>query len=119
MDPEGMHKATIYTCSWSPDDSMILTTSADKTAKIWAVGEDNNATLVTTYSFLDPKNRLNMMCGGVWADSVLLTSNLNGDIFQLTQGQPDPTTVFRGHHAYISGMAINAANGQVVCCDGS
>jgi WD40 repeat protein len=119
MGPEGMHTATIYTCSWSPDDSMILTTSADKTTKVWAVGEDNNATLVTTFAFQDAKNRLNMMCGGVWADSCLVTSNLNGDVFQLQQGQPDPVKVYRGHHNYISGMAVNAANGELVCCDGS
>lgn len=119
MGPEGMHTATVYTCSWSPDDSMILTTSADKTAKVWAVGEDNNATLVTTFAFQDAKNRLNMMCGGVWADSVLVTCNLNGDVFQLEQGQPDPKKVYRGHHSYISGMAVNAANGELVCCDGS
>ena len=118
MGPEGMHTATVYTCSWSPDDSMILTTSADKTAKVWAVGEDNNATLVSTFAFQDPKNRLNMMVGGVWADSCLVTANLNGDIFQLQQGQPEPSAVFRGHKDYISGMAINAANGELVCCDG-
>ena len=52
------------------------------------MGEDNNATLVSTFAFQDPKNRLNMMVGGVWADSCLVTANLNGDIFQLQQGQP-------------------------------
>jgi WD40 repeat protein len=39
LGPEGMHKGSVYSCSWSPDDSMILTTSADKTAKVWAVTE--------------------------------------------------------------------------------
>lgn len=119
MGPEGMHTATVYTCSWSPNDTMIMTTSADKTCKVWSVGEDNNATLVSTFAFQDAKNRLNMMCGGVWADSCLVACNLNGDVFQLQQGQPDPTTVFRGHHARVTGIGVNAANGQLVACDGS
>ena len=32
------HGGTIWSVSWSPDGSQVLTASADKTARIWPVG---------------------------------------------------------------------------------
>ena len=131
---EGMHKGSIYTCDWSPCDTMILTTSADKTAKVWAVGEDFNATLLKTYDFLDSKNLLNMVVGGLWTHSGIVLCTLNGDVIQVAPptsaaaepepeaegGAPPPVTAaFVGHSNFISGMGVNSANGQVICCDGS
>lgn len=133
LGPEGMHKGSVYSCSWSPDDSMILTTSADKTAKVWAVTEDRtNATLVKTFDFLDSKNLLNMVVGGMWTDSSIVLCTLNGDIIQVPSpsagAEPEPEaegaegagiSSMPGHGSYVSGMSVNSANGQLICCDGS
>jgi len=36
----GGHEGTIWSASWSPDGTQILTASGDKTARIWPVGID-------------------------------------------------------------------------------
>ena len=115
---EGKHKGSVYVCSWSPDDKFILTTSADKTAKIWAVGEDCNATLAETLSFLDPKDIKNMVVGGQWCESGIVTLSLRGDLHFCEPGKPEPSLTWKGHQDPVYSIQNNAATNKLVACDG-
>ena len=43
--PAPIHKGTVYSCAWSPDGSKILTTSADKTARVWEANPEGSKML--------------------------------------------------------------------------
>jgi hypothetical protein len=63
-------------------------------AVVVASKDRTNATLVKTFDFLDSKNLLNMVVGGMWTDSSIVLCTLNGDIIQVPSpsagAEPEP-----------------------------
>jgi len=101
------HAGGIYSCSWSPDSTKLLTASADRSCKIWdaASGE-----AVTTFQF--EKTIDNQQLGCLWQGEHLLTVNLAGHITYLNQANPEqPHRVIKGHNKFITALVADKANG--------
>lgn len=98
------HKGGIYGCAWSPDSTQVLTSSGDKTCKLWDVATGN---VVTTFKF---GNQLeNQQLGCYWAGDSLLSINLAGHITYLDRNSPDkPIQVIHGHNKAVEAVAYHA-----------
>jgi len=98
------HSGTIYGGCWSGDGSKLMTCSADKSVKVFAVADGGETSEVATYSF--GKTADCMQVGCVWAGSTLLSYSLNGALSLLSEGAELVSTQF-GHNRPITSMAMS------------
>ncbi|CAE7169955.1 unnamed protein product [Rhizoctonia solani] len=90
----GAHKGSIMACAWSPDSTNLLTSSMDRTVKLWDV-ETHQA--VTTWSLGSAIEH--QQVGNTWAGDNLVSLSLNGvlNIFDKRDGsKPSRTLYARG-----------------------
>jgi len=104
----GIHKGGVYGLAWSPDGKFLMTASADKTVKIWAMDgdfhlSDKEAKCVTMGNELG-----DMQVGCAWAKSELLSISLNGDINYLDLETQSPSRVVKGHVKAIVTSCLSA-----------
>ena len=98
------HKGGIYGCAWSPDSTQVLTSSGDKTCKLWDVATGN---VVTTFKFGSQLE--NQQLGCLWVGDSLLSVNLAGHITYLDKNNPNkPLRVVHGHNKAIEAVAYHA-----------
>lgn len=116
--PAPIHKGTVYSCSWSPDGNQVLTSSADKTAKVWDVEGSKE---VESFAFAGPEGAeiKHMQVAALWTETAMLTVGLNGDVNFLAPGTGAVSKVYTAHSNIIRGMALNKANGDLVAADAS
>jgi WD40 repeat protein len=97
---ENSHKGSIFSASWNPDSTQILSGSADMTAKIWDVAAQK---VVSTYSFADKPTFDNQQVGTLWSGSFLVTASLSGDLNYIDPREPNrPKRVIKGHQRGIT-----------------
>jgi WD40 repeat protein len=108
------HKGTIYSGSWSPDNSQILTASSDKTCKIWNKDE---GTCAATFRFGEDVKRPeldDMQVSCLWHDKdTLLSVSLSGAINYLNPAAPEDIKSLHGCQRLITSMVVDRTN-QVV-----
>jgi WD40 repeat protein len=76
LDKFGAHSGTIFSCAWNPESSKLLTSSGDKTAKIW---DTNGKTIIKTIT-IGAAIEDQQVCS-VWPTSdIALSVSLNGTI---------------------------------------
>ncbi|XP_006819827.2 WD repeat-containing protein 88-like [Saccoglossus kowalevskii] len=95
------HKSTIASCSFSPNDERVCTTSMDKTTKIWDTISHNvtvtlrsHINVISTCCFSKDERRL---CTGSW-DKQLQMWDISTGMFR-SEG---PVTLNKGHEGSIS-----------------
>jgi len=104
---QNAHDGGIYSCSWSPDSTKLLTASADQSCKIW-----NASTFEVIATFKFEKTVDNQQLGCLWQGEHLLTVNLAGHITYLNESNPsEPIRVIKGHNKFITALAVDKANG--------
>eukprot|EP01006_Ploeotia_vitrea_P029137 TRINITY_DN61719_c0_g1_i1.p1 TRINITY_DN61719_c0_g1~~TRINITY_DN61719_c0_g1_i1.p1 ORF type:complete len:613 (+),score=92.04 TRINITY_DN61719_c0_g1_i1:38-1840(+) len=109
------HKGSILACSFSPDNTKLLTASADKSCKLYDVAEK---TLLQTFTF-ETKDLEFMQIGCVFAGERMISLSLNGDINFLSLDTPEkPQQVLRGHTKSISRMVLDTANQTIYTASG-
>jgi WD40 repeat protein len=102
------HKGAIYSFAWSPDSKQILTSSADKTAKIWNI-EDSS--VKTTFNL--GKDTLDQQVGALWSGDFLISVSLSGAINYLDVTNPSkPKRVIHGHQTSITSLVIGKGNNK-------
>ncbi|CAF3475568.1 unnamed protein product [Rotaria socialis] len=100
------HTGSIYGLCWDPTSRFILTTSGDKTAKIWDI---TTGSAVQTYPFgTDLKDQ---QVGCLWSGNHIISVSLSGQISYLNQNDQRPTRIIRGHNKSITALTI-ARNGN-------
>eukprot|EP00993_Chasmostoma_nieuportense_P006562 NODE_719_length_1920_cov_94.894032_g667_i0.p1 GENE.NODE_719_length_1920_cov_94.894032_g667_i0~~NODE_719_length_1920_cov_94.894032_g667_i0.p1 ORF type:complete len:608 (+),score=143.56 NODE_719_length_1920_cov_94.894032_g667_i0:44-1825(+) len=101
------HSGSIYSCSWAADGKKVLTTSADKTCKLWDM---DSSSLICTFTFEDTTVDY-MQVGGAVAGEQLLSLSLNGDLNYLDARNPTaPSRIIRGHSHPITCLVCDADN---------
>jgi len=101
------HDGGIYSLSWSPDSSKLLTASADKTCKIWDIGTQQ---VVTTFKFENHVDYQQLGC--LWQGNYLLSVNLAGHISYLDENNPaTPIRILKGHNKFVTALAVDRNHG--------
>ncbi|KAF9586118.1 hypothetical protein BGW38_009478 [Lunasporangiospora selenospora] len=99
------HTGGIYALSWSPDNSRLLTSSADQTAKIWDV---ETSSVVSTFDLAaQGSNFLGQQIGNVWKGNHLLSLSLSGDLNYLDPSTSKTSRVVQGHQKAITALAVS------------
>eukprot|EP01116_Phalansterium_solitarium_P008814 TRINITY_DN22779_c0_g1_i1.p1 TRINITY_DN22779_c0_g1~~TRINITY_DN22779_c0_g1_i1.p1 ORF type:complete len:316 (+),score=107.90 TRINITY_DN22779_c0_g1_i1:98-1045(+) len=93
----------VLKCAFSPDSRLLATTSADHTAKVWAVNDANDFPLMRT---LTGHQRWVWDCA--WsADSEYLVTVSSDQVAKLWDSQGDTIRNYTGHAKAISCVALN------------
>eukprot|EP01155_Anaeramoeba_flamelloides_P000774 Anaeramoba_flamelloidesa1053595_706.p1 GENE.a1053595_706~~a1053595_706.p1 ORF type:complete len:617 (+),score=98.11 a1053595_706:34-1851(+) len=104
-DNENGHKGGIYSLSWSPDSTQVLTASADKTCKLWDI---ETSKVVTTFTFSERPTVQHQQLGTLWQGKHMLSVNLGGDISYLDSQNPNtPHRVIKGHMKLSKKLAVD------------
>ncbi|PVU87220.1 hypothetical protein BB560_006529 [Smittium megazygosporum] len=102
-DQKTGHSGSVFGVSWSPDDQYILTSSADKTCKIWKV---ETKELIKTISVGDPSDTMNMQMGNLWTSDFIVSISLSGNINLLSMDSDVPFQIITGHQKPITSGSI-------------
>ncbi|KAG8762653.1 WD40 repeat-like protein [Ceratobasidium sp. 423] len=87
----GAHQGSIMACAWNPDSTNLLTSSMDRTVKLWDV-ETRQA--VTTWNLGSAIE--NQQVGNTWAGDNLVSLSLNGtlNVFDKRDGSKPTRTLY-------------------------
>jgi len=106
------HKGTIYSCSWSADSSFLLTSSADKSCKIWDMSGE---TYECVQTFVLGSTRDDMQVACLWAGEHLISVSLDGTINYLNRDNPDePIRRLAGHNKYTTALTYDAESSTIL-----
>ncbi|XP_029446779.1 WD repeat-containing protein 1 [Rhinatrema bivittatum] len=109
------HDGGIYAISWSPDSTQLLSSSGDKTAKIWDVAANS---VVTTFTF--GTEVMDQQLGCLWQKDWLLSLSLSGYINYLDKNNPSrPLRIIKGHSKSIQCMTVHKNDGRSYIYTGS
>ncbi|KAH9254770.1 hypothetical protein BASA81_007188 [Batrachochytrium salamandrivorans] len=107
---ENAHTGGIFSVSWSPDSTQLMTASADQTVKVWDVAAK---AVVSTFKFSDVQHIDHQQVGSLWQGQYQISLSLSGDINYLdARSGNTPVRVVRGHSKGITSFAMdeNCAN---------
>ncbi|CAE6449736.1 unnamed protein product [Rhizoctonia solani] len=87
----GAHKGSIMACAWSPDSTNLLTSSMDRTVKLWDVETRQAITTWTLGSAVE-----HQQVGNTWTGDNLVSLSLNGtlNIFDKRDGSKPTRTLY-------------------------
>ncbi|XP_071949228.1 actin-interacting protein 1-like [Antedon mediterranea] len=98
-----VHSGGVMSLAWSPDNTQLLTVSADKTAKLWDVSENK---LVAEHFFGNDVG--NQQLGCLWQGQHILSVSLSGDISYLDFSSPSKVIrTLKGHQKTITAMTLS------------
>lgn len=103
------HKGGVYGVSWSPDGSQLLSSSGDKSCKIWDV-----ESLKAVTQFVMGTDVLDQQVSCLWQDEHLLSVGLSGFISYLDKNNPaKPLRVLKGHNKPITAMTVSEDKSKI------
>ncbi|KAH7344740.1 WD40 repeat-like protein [Rhizoctonia solani] len=111
----GAHKGSIMACAWSPDSTNLLTSSMDRTVKLWDV---ETRQVVTTWNLGSAIEH--QQVGNTWAGDNLVSLSLNGvlNIFDKRDGSKPSRTLYGSTHSISSITSPSAGTFLVGSNDG-
>ncbi|KAI9321844.1 WD40-repeat-containing domain protein [Dichotomocladium elegans] len=101
LTSDASHTGSIYSVSWSPDSTQLLTSSGDCTAKIWDVSAKS---VVSTFEMGSSVE--DQQVGNLWQGDWLLSTSLSGDINYLDKNTGKVSRSVSGHSKAITALAI-------------
>jgi WD40 repeat protein len=119
---EAIHTGTIYACSWAPDNSTLMTSSADGTCKLFEVSADGTTAKekhtwkVAEHMFgkaLDkaPRGGMQLGCAFVNGTPVSVSTNNQIAILPMPGGKKSSIEIMTGHNAPIGAVVFDHAKG--------
>lgn len=110
------HKGSIYEISFSKDGKHFVTSSADKTCKIWNF---ESGDVVHTYTFSDKPTIQHMQVGVLWMDKFIISVSLSGHINYLDPEfkEAKPVRIITGHRKTISDICFDAKRNALYSVD--
>ncbi|KAI8973908.1 WD40-repeat-containing domain protein [Pilobolus umbonatus] len=102
---ENTHQGGIFSISWSPDSTQILSSSADCTAKIWDI---NTKSVTSTFSIDSSCETIdNQQVGNLWKGNHLITASLSGELNYLDQKSGQISRHVNGHSKAITAISVS------------
>ncbi|KAI8063519.1 WD40-repeat-containing domain protein [Gongronella butleri] len=95
------HSGSIFSVSWSADSTQLLSSSADKTAKLWDV---SGRQVVQTFDM--GSDIEDQQVGNLWQDDWLLSVSLSGKINYLDKSSGKVARSVDGHSKAITALAV-------------
>jgi len=100
---EQAHSGGIYAVSWSPDGTKLLSSSGDRTAKIFDIQTHKQLT-----AFEMGTDLLDQQVSCLWQNNYLLSVSLSGFINYLDENNPTkPIRILTGHNKSITSIAYS------------
>lgn len=97
------HAGGVYGVAWSPDGKQLLTTSGDKTAKLWDV---ETRQVVSEFKLGNTVEDQQVSC--LWQNQYLLSVSLSGFINYLDVNNPEkPLRIVKGHNKPITVLTLS------------
>ncbi|KAI9301642.1 hypothetical protein BJ944DRAFT_168717, partial [Cunninghamella echinulata] len=96
------HNGGIFSVSWSPDSTQILTSSADCTAKVWDI---NAKKVINTFEF-GSSSVENQQVGNLWQNDWLISTSLSGEFNYLDKNSGKVSRTIDGHSKAITSLAV-------------
>jgi len=97
---ENAHEGSIYSIAWSPDSTKFITSSADKTVKLW-----DAATLqcVKVFTFSADPQLADMQVSTLWTSTHMISVSLSGNMNYLDPENPtQPRRIVQAHQVSIT-----------------
>eukprot|EP01083_Nonionella_stella_P003016 8595_1 len=110
------HIGSIYELAWSPDGKRFISSSADKTCKVWNY---ESGDLLHTFRFADKPSIADMQVSCLWMDKYLLSVSLSGKInyLDLALKEERPVRVLTGHKRSVYDVAYDRQRNLVFSGD--
>lgn len=99
---DNAHSGGIFSLSWSADSKQLLSSSADRTTKLWDISAQS---VVQTWEFGSTFQE--QQVGNLWSGDYKLSVSLNGDINYLDATSGSITKTITGHQKGITSIAIS------------
>uniref|UniRef100_A0A0V0G6W9 Actin-interacting protein 1 n=1 Tax=Triatoma dimidiata TaxID=72491 RepID=A0A0V0G6W9_TRIDM len=97
------HKGGVYGVAWKPDGTQLLTSSGDKTCRLWDV---ETKTVVSEFIMGNQVEDQQVSC--LWQGQHLLTVSLSGFITYLDVNDPNkPIRIIKGHNKPITVLTLS------------
>ncbi|XP_053207066.1 actin-interacting protein 1-like [Panonychus citri] len=97
------HSGGCYAVAWSPDGSKLISSSGDRTVKMWDV---EKMTCIQTYNMGD--DLLDQQVSCLWQGKNILSVSLSGYINYLDESDASkPLRVIKGHNKSITSLTVN------------
>ena len=113
-DVVNAHGGSIYSAAFTADSSKLLTSSADKTVKLWDV---ESLTCEQTFEPLDsvegPAQVGDMQVAALVAGPHLISLALNGNVNILDPSVSTPVRTIQGHQVAITALTLDREQGVV------
>ncbi|KAI7887352.1 WD40 repeat-like protein [Lichtheimia hyalospora FSU 10163] len=103
LTSDSSHTGSIFSVSWSPDSTHLLTSSGDCTAKIWDVAAKS---VVNTFEFGSEIDH--QQVGNLWQDDWLLSTSLSGEINYLDKNSGKVSRSVNGHAKGVTALAVTS-----------
>ena len=106
--PNG-HAGSIYSCAWTKDSNQLLTSSADKTVKLWDVETQK---CLNTFTFHDKPSVNHMQNACCVAGEKFISLSLSGDLNYLDPKSGErPVQTVQGHNGVTTSLSLNKETG--------
>jgi WD40 repeat protein len=117
LDEGGMHKGSVYACSWSADSTKLVTSSADKSIKVW----DMESYKCIATATVGGGAVGDMQSSVVWAGDRIISLSLDGTLNYFDAATLELQRRVLGHQEPASGVAFDASAGAAatVCRGGA
>ncbi|KAG0164476.1 WD repeat-containing protein 1 [Apophysomyces sp. BC1034] len=103
---ENGHTGNIFSVSWSPDSTQLLTSSADRTAKIWDVSAK---AVVNTFEINSAADAVeNQQVGNLWQGDWTLSVSLSGEFNYLDKNSGKVSRTVDGHSKAITALTVSS-----------
>lgn len=103
------HSGGVYGVAWSPDGKQLLTSSGDKSAKLWDV---ETRQVVSEFKLGDTVDDQQVSC--LWQNQFLLSVSLSGFINYLDVNDPlKPLRIIKGHNKPITVLTLSEDHGTI------
>lgn len=105
-DGDNDHKGSIFAVSWDPTSKFLLTSSADKSVKIWDVASSK---VIKTWTLdVEGTSIENQQVGNLWTDKHIVSLSFGGSLTYLSRELDTPMKVVAGHQKSITAIAVSA-----------
>jgi WD repeat-containing protein 1 (actin-interacting protein 1) len=119
LDPTTIHSGSIYSCSWSSDSKKLVTSSADKTLKLWDLSTAESGVYKCEATFSIGSKPEDMQNSVVWPakSESLVSLSLDGSLNYVSLASKTVSKKIEGHKEAIAVFSYDAKTSTFITGD--